>query len=143
VERRRGDAYRYGIKAWAFYIGVAFLFTHELDAVFNHEWRVLPFLETLPDDVGMLAFIAGHVPLFAVFLALIASPDQRKRQRTQLVLSTFLPIHGLAHGIYLYIERPGHEFSSPLSNVLIFGGALCGVLYLMIPAKATVDIFPS
>jgi hypothetical protein len=34
----------------AFSLGLGSPFTHELDAVPNHEWRGLPLLETLPDD---------------------------------------------------------------------------------------------
>ncbi len=54
------------IREIAFYLGLGSLFTHELDAVPNHEWRGLPLLGTLPDETGMWVFIAAHVPLFAI-----------------------------------------------------------------------------
>ncbi len=33
------------IRNVAFYCGFGALFTHELDAMTNHEWRVLPLVE--------------------------------------------------------------------------------------------------
>lgn len=116
-----------------FYLGMGSLFTHELDAVPNHEWRGIPLLQELPDDVGMLVFIAAHVPLFAVMIALVASSNARVRTLSQLGISLFLVIHGLLHA--LSMGRPTYEFSSILSHVLIFGGAALGALYLVLGAK--------
>ncbi|MEL7313293.1 MAG: DUF6713 family protein, partial [Pseudomonadota bacterium] len=56
-----------------FYLGLGLLFSHELDAMPNHEWRVLPVLSQLEDSVGQTAFVVAHVPLFALIIALIAS----------------------------------------------------------------------
>ena len=33
------------------------LFTHELDAMLNHEWRVLPLTSWLSDEIGMIVFV--------------------------------------------------------------------------------------
>ena len=56
-----------------FYLGLGTLFTHELDAVSNHEWRVLPILRSLPEMSAMNAFVLLHIPIFAVVVALVAS----------------------------------------------------------------------
>ena len=45
------------MKGTLFHLGLGTLFTHELDAVANHEWRVLPLLCRLPDDAGMVVFV--------------------------------------------------------------------------------------
>ena len=45
------------MKDTVFYLGLGTLFTHELDAMPNHEWRVMPLLGRLPDDTGMLVFL--------------------------------------------------------------------------------------
>ncbi len=116
-----------------FYLGTACLFTHELDAMPNHEWRVLPLLDALPDELGMFAFVAGHVPLFAFALACIASSVPRTRTVSRLVVSGFLVVHGLAHG--LSIGRANYEFASTLSNVLILGAAAFGALFLFLEWK--------
>jgi len=111
---------------------MGFLFTHELDAVPNHEWRGLPLLGTLPDGTGMVVFVAAHVPLFAVLIALVASRDARVRALARLGIGIFLIVHGSLHA--LSMGQPTYEFSSRLSNVLIFGGSALGALYLTLSA---------
>jgi len=118
------------MKDIAFYLGMATLFTHELDAVPNHEWRGLALLRDLPDETGMAVFVAAHVPLFAVLIALVASTSRRTRTLSRLIISAFLVVHGLLHT--LSRGEPTYEFSSTLSNLLIFGGSGFGALYLML-----------
>jgi hypothetical protein len=117
----------------AFYLGLGSLFTHELDAIPNHEWRGLPLLGTLPDETGMLVFISAHVPLFATLIALVASKDERIRGLSRLGISVFLVVHGLLHA--LSAGEPTYEFSSRLSRLLIFGGSALGALYLVLSLK--------
>ncbi len=121
------------IRDIAFYLGLGSLFTHEIDAVPNHEWRGMPLLGTLPDDTGMWVFIAAHVPLFAILIALVASRDERIRGLSRLVISAFLVVHGLMHA--LSAGDPSYEFSSPLSRLLIFGSSVLGALYLALSFK--------
>jgi hypothetical protein len=116
-----------------FYLGLGALFTHELDAVPNHEWRGLPLLGTLSDDTGMLVFIAAHVPLFAVMIGLVASRNERVRNLSRLVISAFLVLHASLHA--LSAGEPTYEFASRLSRALIFGGAALGALYLALSWK--------
>jgi len=123
------------MKDIAFYLGLASLFTHELDAMPNHEWRGLPLLQGLPDDIGMLVFVAAHVPLFAVLIALVASSHLQTRNLSRLGISVFLLVHGVLHA--LSIGQPSYEFSSALSNVLIFGGSMFGAVYLLLVARET------
>jgi hypothetical protein len=114
-----------------FYVGVGALFTHEIDAIPNHEWRGLPVLGGLPDDVAMPIFIALHVPLFALMVGFVASTEPRTRTRAKLVVAALLILHGVAHFI-LGMLRPEYEFGSLLSHVLIFGGAACGAATLLL-----------
>lgn len=111
-----------------FYLGLGTLLTHELDAISNHEWRLLPILRSLPDDLAMNTFILLHVPLFAVLLALVSSTNKPLRKRSRLGVCLFLIIHA---GLHLwFMGNPSYEFASTVSNVLIFSGALFGVLHL-------------
>ena len=111
-----------------FYLGLGTLLTHELDAISNHEWRLLPIFRSLPDDPAMNAFILLHVPLFAVLLALVSSTNKQLRKRSRLGVSLFLIIHA---GLHLwFMDNPGYEFASTVSIVLIFSGALFGGLHL-------------
>ena len=34
----------------AFHLSLAAMLTHEMDATFRHEWRILPLLNLIPDD---------------------------------------------------------------------------------------------
>ena len=121
------------IRDLAFYLGVGALFTHEIDAIPNHEWRGMPLLGTLRDESGMLVFIAAHVLLFAVLIALVASKDERIRRFSRLGISAFIVVHALLH--VLSAGAPTYEFSSRLSRLLIFGGAGLGGLYLILSLK--------
>ena len=112
----------------AFYLGLAALFTHELDAMTHHEWRLLPLLNHLRDDVGRVTFVALHVPLFAAIIAWIASTRPRVRSLGRLVVSAFLVVHAGLH--LLFTGHPDYTFHSALSYSLIFGGAICGAVYL-------------
>ncbi len=118
------------MKNTVFYLGIGALFTHELDAVQNHEWRILPLIRMLPEETAMNLFIAAHVPLFALLLACVTSSDTRTRHMSRLIIGAFLIFHGGLHT--LYMSHPSYEFSSILSNTLIFGGAVLGAVYVTI-----------
>jgi len=123
-------------REFAFYLGIGSLFTHEIDAVPNHEWRGLPLLQLLPDESAMVVFIVAHVPLFAVLIALVASSNARVRALSRLGIAAFLLVHGFLHASL--VGRATYEFSSTLSSLLIFGGSAFGALYLVLEAKARV-----
>ena len=112
-----------------FYLGLGMLFTHELDAMTNHEWRVFPFLRTLSDHAGADIFVLAHVPLFAATIAFVASLNPRVRVRARLIGCGFLVVHGLLHA--LLSGHEAYEFSSSVSVLLIYGAAGLGLLYLL------------
>jgi hypothetical protein len=122
------------MKELAFYLGLGALFTHELDAMPNHEWRGLPLVGALPDDVGMAVFVALHVPLFAGVIALVASRNARIRAVSRAGIAAFMVLHGVLHA--LSMGDPTYEFSSALSNALIFGTAVLGVTYLVLERRS-------
>ena len=116
------------IKQIVFYLGLGALFTHELDAMTHHEWRMLPGLASLSDDAARTAFVALHVPLFAGLIALVAAPKERVRTLARLAIAGFLVVHGILHAALS--GHPDYEFASSLSSALIFGGALLGAAHL-------------
>lgn len=116
-----------------FYLGLATLFTHELDAVANHEWRIMPILRSLPEEIAVTAFVMLHVPIFAVLLALVFSINDRVRRLSRIGVGVFLLAHAGLH--LLFAGDANYEFSSSLSSILIFGGALVGGLYLVTSFK--------
>jgi len=117
------------IKRGAFYLGLALLFTHELDAMPNHEWRVLPLLSSLSDSAGELTFILAHIPLFVIVFAGIGSLNSRTRSLTRDLASGFLIVHALLH--FAFSGHPSYEFRSLMSTLLIYGAAACGLACLL------------
>ena len=118
------------MKNIVFYLGMGTLFTHELDAIPNHEWRVLPLTSWLSNEVGMMVFVIIHIPLFAILISLVSSTNDKVHTRSRLSIGIFLIIHSVLHA--LFMNHIDYEFSSALSNVLIFGGALLGLVYLFL-----------
>ena len=118
------------MKKIIFYLGMGTLFTHELDAMFNHEWRILPLTSWLPEETAMLLFLFFHIPLFAGLIALVASKNDKVRFRSKIGISAFLLIHAALHAFFG--GNPAYEFSSISSTILIYGGALLGAIHLVL-----------
>ena len=121
------------MKNFWFLLGLGFITTHELDAVTQHEWRLLYVLRSLPEALAANTFVAVHVPLFAVLVWLTHHPQPRWREASRLVLMSFLIIH-----VGLHLRLSGHAlytFHSPLSKALILGGGVCSALYLLAVAR--------
>ena len=57
-----------------FYLGIACLFTHELDAIQRHEWRIFPFLRKLKDETAFYIFTLLHIPLWFFSVLVFMSP---------------------------------------------------------------------
>ncbi|MCZ8146915.1 MAG: hypothetical protein O9325_03550 [Roseomonas sp.] len=98
-------------------------FTHELDAVKRHEWRVLPFLRAMPDAMGEQVFIWVHVPLFAAIL--MAGTDDGVR----LGISAFAVLHVGLH--WLFRRHPAYEFNNASSWALILLTGALGAGYVV------------
>ena len=116
------------------YLGVGLLFTHELDAMRNQEWLVLPLTAWLPDDYAESVFVLAHIPLFAIVVAGLASLNTKIRKNTRIGFSLFLVVHGVLHMVFMTHQH--YEFESLTSKLLIFGGALCGLIHLWLCYKA-------
>ncbi len=117
-----------------FLLGLGFIATHELDAVSQHEWRLLYVLRTLPEAIAADVFTAIHVPLFALLVWLTHHPQSNLREGSRLALMSFLIVH-----VGLHLRLSGHAlytFHSPLSKALIFAGGVCGALYLLALLRA-------
>lgn len=109
---------------------LAFLFTHELDAISQSEWRLLYVLRDLSHDRGRWWFVAIHVPLFWVLIAITHHSNANSQRKSRTVVAIFSIVHALLH-IRLR-DDPLSSFNTPLSWVLIVGCAAWGVLYLFV-----------
>ncbi|MCA3452164.1 MAG: hypothetical protein LW715_09015 [Rhodobacter sp.] len=110
-----------------YYAMAGAFFTHELDAVKRHEWRVLPLIRALPDRIGEQLFIWGHVPLFAL---LMWGGDGTATSATRIGLSGFAILHLGLH--ILFHRHPRYEFNTASSWGLIILTALLGAAYLLV-----------
>lgn len=109
-----------------YYSMVAAFFTHELDAVKRHEWRVLPILRNLPEKVGEQTFIWLHVPLFILLLLL---GDGEPVNGSRIALSVFAVVHVWLH--WVYRKHVAYEFNNPSSWGLIILTGVMGAAYLV------------
>lgn len=119
-------------RTWCFTLGLGLLSTHELDAMTHHEWRVLPILNHLDEVTAMPVFVILHVPLFALIIGLVSAQNRKLREYSRLAVASFLMIHAGLHS--LYANHPHYEFANPLSDSLIYGGAVMGFLWILISA---------
>ena len=103
---------------------VSFLSVHELDAIRQREWRFFFAPVTVRDETAYQIFTALHAPLFVVILAFIESSV------VQLGVDSFAFAHALVH--LRLRNHPLVEFGSWFSRFWIYGGALLGVLHLVL-----------
>ena len=108
-----------------YYTLVGAFFTHELDAVKRHEWRVLPALSSLPERTAEQTFIWLHVPLFAL---LLWGGEGDPASTTRIALAAFAIVHVGLH--VLFRRHPAYEFNNLSSWGLILLTGLLGVIYL-------------
>lgn len=123
------------IKDLVFHLGFGTFCTHELDAMLNHEWRVLPLIRDLSEQTGMTLFVVLHIPFFAILVAMISSENHRIRHSSRLGVMLFLIAHGVLH--ILFRVHPLYEFSNLLSSSLIYGALISGVIYLTLAWKGS------
>lgn len=116
-----------------FFTGFALLACHELDAVAQAEWRLLPFLNRMTEPDAYRWFVILHVPLFALLLWGTASRTPATRLWTQLGVDAFLVIHAGLH--VAFHSNPLYTFHSTLSEVCIFGAGAIGLVHLILAAR--------
>ena len=116
------------LREWLFLLGYGLLATHELDAVLRAEWRVLPGLSLLDDAAARPWFVWLHVPLFALLTGWVGSANTALRRHARHGISLFLVVHAGLH--LLFSGHRHYDFHGATSGLLIFGGALCGLVWL-------------
>ena len=116
---------------------LAVLFTHELDAMTQSEWRLLYVLRSLQDAQGRWWFVAIHVPLFWALIALTHHAHAGVQRASRLGLAVFCIVHA---GLHLRLrDDPLSNFISPLSWSLILGAAFLGCVYLAFASRSSLS----
>lgn len=101
-----------------FFIGLALILLHEMDAMRCHEWRIFPGLSRLSERVGFYLFMVMHIPLFVLVFSYLDIIEFRKG------FDVFLIVHLGLH--LLYLRHPKNEFKDWLSWSIISGAAMVG-----------------
>ena len=105
-----------------FLLNISFITMHELDAIYQKEWRVFFGWTPLSDEAGYQLFTALHVPLLLLILWNVQSTS------FQMGFDLFLIIHaGLHWGLR---HHPKATFNNWFSRFWIFGGAILGSVHL-------------
>ena len=106
---------------------VACFFTHELDAVRRHEWRMLPVVRQFSDKIAERIFVWFHAPLF---LAILWFSEEGASTPFTLGLSLFAVLHVGLH--WIFRKHPDNEFQGFGSWALIVLTGFFGALYVMV-----------
>ena len=114
-----------------FFVGLAFILTHEMDAIKAREWTIFPLLAKLDDKTGYLVFTAVHIPLYLVLFWALFTPDGLNRGLIT-GLDIFFIIHVFLH--LLLLRHPENRFTSVFSWTLILGAGIAGLLDLVVGA---------
>ena len=114
-----------------FYIGLSFLFTHEMDAVRLKEWKIFPILSKLEEQTAYYIFTGIHVPLFILIFWGLCGNNQDEINRSLIAgLDIFFIIHTFLH--LMILRHRNNNFKSVFSWSLIIGMFICGILDLII-----------
>jgi hypothetical protein len=129
------DARRHLVQQISFHCGLGTLFTHELDAMQEQEWRLLFLLRTLDDSAAAMLFLALHPPIFACITYFAFQSNAARQLSWRRGLSIFFVVHALLH--WRLMGDPLAPFDSALSLTLIHSCALFGALYLLLDWQQT------
>ena len=114
-----------------FFLGLALLLVHEMDAVRLGEWRI-PLLRSLRDAAGYVAFAALHVPIYALLLAGLFG-DGGASGALIVGMDAFFVVHVALHVVFR--NHPENRFGSAFSWFLIAGAGACGLIDLVVLAR--------
>ena len=116
-----------------YYLGLAALCTHEMDAVMRSEWRLLYVLRDLDDTLAYTWFVGLHLPLFFLFFWLSHHGNVRLREGFRVLVAAFLAVHAGLH--FRLSGSPDYLFEGWLSNGLIFFAGACGLVYIALVVR--------
>jgi hypothetical protein len=125
------------VARWVFFINLSLLLLHEMDAVRRGEWRMFPFLKTLPEERAYRLFTLLHLPLYTLLLWLLGEgAPVPGMAAVDLLLVAHAVLHRCCEG------HPGNAFRSRFSRSIIYAMAGLALLHLALGiAPESVDLF--
>ncbi|NQV37527.1 MAG: hypothetical protein HQ509_05925 [Candidatus Marinimicrobia bacterium] len=111
-----------------FHLALSFIIVHEMDAIRCKEWRILPGLSLLKDNLGYKVFIFIHIPLYSIIFWFLLN----SQSRVGLIkgLDIFFIVHIGLH--LLFLKHTENEFKGWISWALILGAGLFGLVDLLV-----------
>ena len=116
-----------------FYLALALLCTHELDAIINSEWRLLFILRALNDDLAGMWFVLLHLPMFWAFFHFGHHANSKIQMGFRAAVMLFTVVHAGLH--FRLSDHPDYLFEGLISNAYIYGSAVSGLGYLMLMGR--------
>ncbi len=110
-----------------FYLGVALITLHEMDAIRCKEWQIFPGLSLLSDKLGYPVFVFAHLPLFFVIYRQLAHGSNP--EVFMQGFNIFLMVHVGLH--LLFLKHQKNEFRDGVSWTIIVGAGVCALLDLL------------
>lgn len=108
------------------FTNLSLLILHEMDAIHCKEWKMVAFLNKLPDSKGRTIFSILHLPLFITILFLI----EYQFETLFWILNIFLVFHLLIH--ILMNKFKFNNFKSKYSSLLIISMGLIGAISVLL-----------
>lgn len=112
-----------------FVLNLSLLFVHEMDAVRNAEWRMLPGLKNLQDPDAHRLFTVLHIPLYAFLLYMLLGGYHIA---AYYIVDIFLLAHTLLH--VLFHRHRQNSLKSLFSLTVIYSMGALSVLHLALRA---------
>ena len=113
-----------------FYLGLALLLIHEIDAIRCQEWRMMVILKNMENKKAYQIFILFHIPVLILIFWFLGQPNMVVRFWFQIIVDSFLIIHKLLH--LLFRNHKENSFTSGFSKGIINGMAIVGLVHLVL-----------
>jgi hypothetical protein len=114
---------------YLFYISLAFFLIHEMDAIRQKEWSMLPLISQLNNRTAYLVFTSIHIPFYGLLFYLMTI-NEPVREEFIHILNIFLIFHAGLH--IAFKEHPNNNFKNNFSLIVIFVPGISSLLDLLI-----------
>lgn len=106
------------------HLSLALIATHELDAMKQQEWLVLPLTSFLPEPIAWRAFTVLHVPIFYGLFRCASSPSMAIRSKFDRYFGGFCVFHAGLHLAFWMHKQ--NTFNNVMSQSIIWAAAAVG-----------------
>lgn len=105
----------------------ALILVHEMDAIYNKEWKMFIILKDLKDRTAYLVFTLIHIPLYMILIYLTITLTDKSI--LFIVIDIFLVAHGILH--LLFEKHKDNQLKNLLSRFLIYVMGILGIIHLL------------